>query len=88
MSNLKLLARFFKPFKVLERIGSVAYRLNIPPDSLEHHVFHVSCLKKKLGHKNVLNRTLLPCEGDGAFKTKPEEILQCKMCKKERKVVS
>ena len=43
----KLSPRFIGPFEILERIGTVAYRLVLPPImSGVHEVFHVSMLQK------------------------------------------
>ena len=39
--------RFIGPFKILERVDTVAYRLALPPSmSSVHEVFHVSMLRK------------------------------------------
>ena len=43
----KLSPRFIGPFEILERIGTVAYRLALPPSiSGVDKVFHVSMLRK------------------------------------------
>ena len=43
----KLSPRFIGPFEILERVGTVVYRLALPPSmSVVHEVFHVSMLRR------------------------------------------
>ena len=43
----KLSSRFIGPFEILEKVGTVAYRLALPPSmSSVHEVFHVSMLRR------------------------------------------
>ena len=43
----KLNPRYVGPFKVLAKVGDVAYRLELPQElSSVHHTFHVSNMKK------------------------------------------
>lgn len=42
-ANQKLSFKFYGPFQVLDRIGSVAFKLQLPPTTSIHPVFHESC---------------------------------------------
>ncbi|GKE98262.1 hypothetical protein Tco_0021613, partial [Tanacetum coccineum] len=50
----KLAPRYVGPFKILERIGFVAYRLRLPEElNSMHDTFHVSNMKKCLADANL-----------------------------------
>ena len=43
----KLSSRFIEPFEILEKVGTFAYRLALPPSMTGvHEIFHVSMLRE------------------------------------------
>jgi len=47
--------RYVGPYRIIQRIGQVAYKLELPPEiSLVHPVFHVSVLKKVFGDSSLI----------------------------------
>jgi hypothetical protein len=54
-SCLKLAARYYGTFEILEKIGPVAYMLALPRSMRVHNVFHLSLLKKYVPDPNHIN---------------------------------
>jgi len=44
-NNHKLTMRYFGLFEIIDRIGTVAYKLKLPPIAVIHPMFHVLGLK-------------------------------------------
>ncbi|GJY23368.1 hypothetical protein Tco_0397026 [Tanacetum coccineum] len=52
--------RYVRPFKVLDKVGKVAYKLELPQElSRVHHTFHVSNMKKCYADEPLV----MPLEG-------------------------
>jgi hypothetical protein len=47
----KLAPKYYGRYKVSHRIGSVSYKLELPPSSRVHPMFHVSFLQKVIDDK-------------------------------------
>ena len=73
----KLSLRFIGPFKILERVSIVAYRLALPPSmSGVHEVFHISMLRRYTpdpGH--VVDWGKIEVDTDVTFEEGPVHIM-------------
>ena len=75
----KMAPRYFGPFEVLDRVGSVAYRIELTPTVKAHNVFHVSLLKKYVHDSNhIIDWSVIQVEPKGEFLLEPQCILDRK----------
>ena len=81
--------RFIGPFEILERIGTVAYRLALPPSmSGVHEVFHVSMFRKYTPYPtDVVDWGHIEIDMDGTFEEGPVCILDSRDQVLRRKTV-
>ena len=80
----KFLPKWVGPFRVLERIGPLAYRLDLPPSMPVHNVFHTVLLKPF--HESVLHQTPpLPVSIEGFDEFEVEAIVAYKVKKGRKK---
>ena len=73
----KLGPRYTGPFKILNKVGKVAYRLALPPATAAvHDVFHVSMLRKYIADPvHILTYQEMEITKDLNHEVQPEKIL-------------
>ncbi|KAJ0432655.1 putative nucleotidyltransferase, Ribonuclease H [Helianthus annuus] len=85
----KLSPRYIGPFEIIERVGSVAYKLNLPEElSAIHNVFHICNLKKCFaGDSLVIPHTDIHIDESLKFVEKPLSIEDRQVKKLRRKYI-
>ena len=85
----KLSPRFIGSFEILERVGTVAYRLALPPSmSSVHEVFHISMLRRYTPDPDhVVNWGEIEVDMDGTFEEGPVCIVDSRNQVLRRKTV-
>jgi len=70
----KLSPKYYGPYKVLQNISTMAYKLELPASSRVHPVFHVSCLKKVIGNKSPVQTIFPELDEEGQIILEPKAI--------------
>ncbi|XP_028214852.1 uncharacterized protein LOC114396874 [Glycine soja] len=85
-SNAKLAPKYYGPYAIIDKIGSIAYKIQLPVGSLIHDVFHLSQLKKFVGEANT--STHCPRNDEETRIKEPEAIIERMTVKRRNKVVT
>jgi hypothetical protein len=85
----KLAPRYIGPFPILEKCGTVTYKLNLSPSLAGvHDIFHVSQLKKCLkAPVDIMLSEVTPLEADLSYPEQPIKVLDQKDRVTRRKTI-
>lgn len=86
----KLSSRYFGPYKIVTKIGPVAYKLALPEQARIHLVFLVSLLKPyhQNDHTTAAPTPTLPtCTDEGVVLLEPQKILDTRWVKRGAKML-
>ena len=76
----KFSRHYIGPFEILERVGSLAYRLALPPQlSGVHNIFHVLMLRRYVPDpQHVIDYQAIEIREDATYEERPISILEWK----------
>jgi hypothetical protein len=83
----KLAYKYYGPYTVTAKVGSAAYKLDLPADSKIHNVFHVSQLKPFLADYSPVYSELPVSTDIEVAAATPEVVLQRRLVKKGNSAV-
>jgi hypothetical protein len=63
--------KLYGPYRVLKRVGLVAYQLPLPSQLKLHPSFHVSFLMKVIGTKSQTETSILELDEEGSISLQP-----------------
>jgi hypothetical protein len=66
----------YGPYRVIQRVGEVAYELKLSEGSKIHNKFHVLCVKKALGQHVTSSTNLPPLDEEGQLVLVSKEVLE------------
>lgn len=84
----KLAFKFFGPYKVLQRVGKAAYKIDLPADCLIHPVFHVSQLKPYTSDYTPVYSDISQLADFSVLDIHPEAVLQRRLVKKGNNAIT
>ena len=61
---------------MLQKTGTMAYKLELPASSRVHPVFHVSCLKKVTGENLPVQTIFLELDEEGKIILEPDAVTE------------
>ncbi|KAE8696793.1 Detected protein of confused Function [Hibiscus syriacus] len=86
--NLKLVAIYYGSYKIIAKIGEVAYRLDLPDFFRLHPIFHVSILKIHVSDSTVSSTDSPAMDDDGQIRLEPYKDMGRRIMNRQNKPVT